>query len=137
MKWPVSAERHALLQHNMEEMRKEHHRQMSEEKARYAKDIDFYRAALALKDTRYDTLLQKYEALANPQSARPALVIPTRKPADIAIETVVAQFGGSSRLRRQLQRFVTTERSLEGANEDAIADRVLHWREVEEADATA
>ncbi len=132
MKWPVSAERYALLQHNMEEMRKEHHRQMAEQKALYAKDIDFYRAALALKDARIATLTDKM--VGGPEASRPAMVAPVRKPADAAIEQVVAQFGGSSRLRRQLQTFVLKERSLENANEQSIAERVLNWREKQDDD---
>lgn len=132
MKWPfVSRERFALLQHNFDEARKLHHEQMADEKARYAKDIDFYRAALALKDTRYDVLLAKYEALANPQVSRQPMTPQSRKPADEAIETVVARFGGSSRLRRDLQRYVLRERSLDGADESRIAESILNWRDPE------
>ena len=133
MNWPwISRERMSLLQHNFDEARKLHHEQMAEQKALYAKDVDFYRAALALKDTRYDALLAKYEVALNPAVARPALVAPTRKPADEAIDTVVDRFGGSSRLRRQLQRYVLAERSLEGFDESQIADRVLNWRDSDE-----
>ena len=123
----VSKARFDLLQHNFDEARKLHHEQMAEEKARYAKDIDFYRAALALKDARIAALTDK--AIAGPAGERPAMVVPTRKPADEAIDQMVDRFGGSSRLRRQLQRYVTRERSCEGADENKIADAVLNWRD--------
>lgn len=128
----VSKARFDLLQHNFDEARKLHHEQMAEEKARYARDIDFYRAALNLKDARIAALTDKMVGGAD--SPRPALVAPTRKAADEAIDEMVARFGGSSRLRRQLQRFVLKERSLEGAKEAEIAERVLNWRDTDDSD---
>lgn len=107
--------------------------------------VDELRNQLALAEARYQTLLDRYHALRTAGANAVPAGLPAvlqRKPADEAIETVVARFHGHSGLRRQLQRFVLRERSLEGydaTREQDIADAVLNWRDpdADEDDAAA
>ena len=102
-------------------------------------------ATIALLEKQYDKLFDAYHALRTAGANAVAAGLPAvlqRKPADEAIETVVARFHGHSGLRRQLQRFVLRERSLEGydaTREQDSADAVLNWRDpdTDEDDAAA
>jgi hypothetical protein len=135
MRWPfVSRAAHEALRANAEALRGA----LQEERSTRFRDGTMMEQERA----RYDDLLEKYHALrvsgANapqsvglPPAQRPA------KPADEAIETVVARFGGNSRLRRQLQKYVYTERMKPDADEDKIAESVLVWRDPEDDEDVA
>lgn len=92
-------------------------------------------ATIAMLERQYDKLFDAYSALrvsgANAAPAGLPQAVRSMKPADEAIETVIARFPQWPGLRRQLQRFVLRERSLDGSDEDQIADRVLNWRDPE------
>lgn len=130
MRWPVSAARVDAIVAGWESAL-----QMVEQRASVWERIATERKA------EYDKLMEAFVALrvsgANapqsvglPPAQRPA------KPADEAIETVVARFGGNSRLRRQLQKYVYTQR-LANVDEDKIAESVLVWRDPEDDEDVA
>lgn len=105
----------------------------------YSARLEMAQHNLAEMRKQYDALLDKYHALraagANPTShALPPAPRPA-KPADEAIESVVERFGGNAKLRRRLQKYVNLERQKPDADEERIAENVLHWRDPESEDA--
>lgn len=99
------------------------------------------REVLEFERKRFEMLSEKYHELrvsgANAPEGAKGLAIAPRpsKPADQAIETIVDRSNGNVALRRRLQRFVNLERQKPDADEDTIADRVLHWSSGEDEDA--
>ena len=111
----VSRSRLDLALHNLQEMRELH-----------AADVAYYRKKLEDRDDTIRTLTAELLLLRSKE--RPPLTPAERpsKPADEAIEEMVAKFGGSGRLRRQLQKHVLKQRSM-NVDEDRIAHQVLNW----------
>lgn len=90
------------------------------------------RGQVVALETMYGDLLEKYHALrvagANPEQERRGLAPVSRslKPADEAIETIVARFGNNPLLRKRLQRYVNLQRQ-RNVEDATIAESVLHW----------
>jgi hypothetical protein len=133
MKWPfVSRDRLELLQHNFDEARTQYRVERGILEAEAGTWQQMYEAERARHDVTLERMHQLRVAGANAQPAGLPPVERPSKPADKAIEQVVSQRYGSntlmgSLLRRELQKYVLAERQKPDADEERIADKVLHW----------
>lgn len=96
------------------------------------RDLGYARAALSDERHAFHDLLDKYHALkVNGATTERTGLKPEphpSSPSDRAIEDVVERFGGNVRLRRKLLQF--RAQALEsGADDDAVADQIKHWRD--------
>lgn len=96
------------------------------EATRFEAQIADLKAALALADTRYDDLLDKYHALRGGGAAIPA-VLSEPSVVDEAIDEMARRFGNSTRLRRVLQDYARKAK-LKGTDDEAIAAGIRDWR---------